>query len=102
MSHVAYFRVSGPTQSITSQRHLLLVAAGTEYFAEEFSDEGVSGAIPATQRPGSSKLLAYIRKGDVLHVAAVDRLGRDALDVRATVRALLRFFTKGWLSRSMA
>ncbi|NBD22234.1 recombinase family protein, partial [Aquabacterium fontiphilum] len=34
----------------------------------------------------------YIREGDSLHVYAVDRLGRDALDVQATVRLLL---TKG-------
>lgn len=55
----------------------------------EFSDIGVSGSVPAADRPGFAELMAYIRKGDVLHVAAVDRLGRDALDVQATVRALM-------------
>ncbi len=35
------------------------------------------------------RVLTYIREGDTLHVYAVDRLGRDALDVQATVRALL-------------
>ena len=89
MSRLAYFRVSGPDQSIASQRHAMLSAAGAEAFQEEFADEGVSGAVPAAQRPGFSKLLAYCRKGDTIHVYAVDRLGRDALDVQATVRALL-------------
>ncbi|MEO5659566.1 MAG: recombinase family protein, partial [Polaromonas sp.] len=41
------------------------------------------------KRPGFAKLLAFIRKGDTLHVYAVDRLGRDALDVQSTVRLLL-------------
>ena len=89
MSRIAYFRVSGPDQSIASQRHVMLSVAGTEAFNEEFADEGVSGAVPAAQRPGFSKLLAYCRKGDTVYVYAVDRLGRDALDVQATVRALL-------------
>ena len=89
MSRLAYFRVSGPDQSIASQRHAMLSAAGAEAFQDEFADEGVSGAVPAAQRPGFSKLLAYCRKGDTIHVYAVDRLGRDALDVQATVRALL-------------
>jgi len=81
---IAYYRVSTSEQSIESQRQLL--GGG---FDQEFSDVGVSGSVPAADRPGFAELLAYIRKGDVLHVAAVDRLGRDALDVQATVRALI-------------
>ena len=81
---IAYYRVSTSEQSIESQRELL--GGG---FDQEFSDVGVSGSVPATDRPGFGELLAYIRKGDVLHVAAVDRLGRDALDVQSTVRALI-------------
>jgi len=34
-------------------------------------------------------MLAALRKGDTLHVYAVDRLGRDAIDVQTTVRDLL-------------
>lgn len=84
MSNVAYYRVSTSDQSTAAQRHAM-----GDRFDEEFIDEGVSGAVPAAQRPGFAKLLSYIRKGDTLHVYAVDRLGRDALDVQATVRALL-------------
>lgn len=85
MSRIAYFRVSTSDQSIEAQRHAL----GGQ-FKKEFKDEGVSGAVPAAQRPGFSKLLAYVREGDEVHVYAVDRLGRDALDVQATVRELLK------------
>lgn len=89
MSHIAYYRFSTSDQSIEAQRHVMLQDAGGKPFDHEFTDEGVSGATPAAQRPGFAELLKFIRKGDTLHVYAVDRLGRDALDVQATVRALL-------------
>jgi putative DNA-invertase from lambdoid prophage Rac len=87
-AHVAYYRCSTLGQSLDAQAHALEAAHGRA-FDETFKDEGVSGAVLAADRPGFAKCLAYLRKGDVLHVYAVDRLGRDALDVQATVRALL-------------
>lgn len=87
MSRLAYFRVSTTDQSIESQRNAM--GGG---FDREFADEGVSGTTPAKDRKGFAALLDFIREGDSLHVYAVDRLGRDALDVQATVRQLL---TKG-------
>jgi putative DNA-invertase from lambdoid prophage Rac len=89
MARIAYFRVSTHDQSIEAQRSALTRGAGITVFDREFQDEGVSGAVPAAQRPGFASLLAYIREGDCLHVYAVDRLGRDALDVQGTVRKLL-------------
>jgi putative DNA-invertase from lambdoid prophage Rac len=84
MNRIAYYRVSTRDQSVEAQR----AALGGD-FAEEFIDEGVSGATLAADRPGFAQLLAYIRKGDELCVYAIDRLGRDAIDVQATVRRLL-------------
>lgn len=84
MSRVAYYRVSTGSQSIEAQR-----AALGGGFEREFSDEAVSGATVAAERPGFSQALGYLRQGDTLCVAALDRLGRDALDVQATVRLLL-------------
>lgn len=84
MSRLAYYRVSTGDQSIEAQR--LALGGG---FDREFSDEGVSGSTLAADRPGFAALLDYVREGDTLHVYAVDRLGRDALDVQATVRRLL-------------
>ncbi|PZQ02489.1 MAG: resolvase [Variovorax paradoxus] len=84
MTQLAYYRVSTADQSIQAQR----TAMGGP-FAKEFKDEGVSGGVPAAQRPGFAELLQYVREGDTVHVYAVDRLGRDALDVQTTVRALL-------------
>jgi len=84
MAKISYVRVSSDGQSLEAQRQTL-----GESFDKEFSDQAVSGAIPAAQRPGFAQMLAYVREGDTIHVAAVDRLGRDAIDVQQTVRALL-------------
>ena len=84
MTQIAYYRVSTGDQSIEAQRQAL---GGR--FDREFSDEGVSGSVLAAKRPGFSALLSYVREGDTVSVFAVDRLGRDALDVQSTVRALL-------------
>lgn len=80
----AYYRVSTTDQSIEAQRN----AMGGQ-FDREFTDEGVSGGVMATVRPGFAKLLELVRPGDTVHVYAVDRLGRDALDVQSTVRRLI-------------
>lgn len=85
MSRIAYYRVSATDQSIASQR-----AALGSGFDKEFQDEGVCGAIPAAERPGFAQLLAYVREGDCVYVYAVDRLGRDALDVQQVVRNLMQ------------
>jgi putative DNA-invertase from lambdoid prophage Rac len=81
---IAYYRVSTGDQSIESQRHVL---GGS--FDREFSDEGISGGTIAASRPGFAKLLEQVRRGDTVFVSAIDRLGRDALDVQTTVRRLL-------------
>ena len=84
MSRIAYYRVSTGDQTIDAQRHAL--GGG---FDREFSDEGVSGSTASADRLGFGALLSYVREGDTLYVYALDRLGRDALDVQATVRRLL-------------
>lgn len=87
MSRICYLRVSTGDQSVEAQRTALGGA-----FDREFVDEGVSGSILAADRPGFSSLLSYVREGDIVCITAIDRLGRDALDVQATVRSLI---TKG-------
>lgn len=79
--------MSSNSQSIEAQKAAL---HGAKLIEREFMDEGVSGAIPAADRPGFAAMLGYVREGDAIHVYAVDRLGRDAIDVQTTIRALLR------------
>jgi putative DNA-invertase from lambdoid prophage Rac len=87
MSRIAYYRVSTSGQSIDVQKAALTHA---NLIDREFVDEGVSGSIPAANRPGFASMLNYVRDGDTIHVYAVDRLGRDAIDVQTTIRALLK------------
>lgn len=84
MSRIAYYRVSTEGQSVEAQRQAF--GGGID---KEFVDEAVSGAVLAAERPGFAKLLSYVREGDTLCVYALDRLGRDALDVQSVVRRLL-------------
>ncbi len=84
MSRISYYRCSSSDQSIEAQRQAL---GGS--FDREFADEGISGATLAADRPGFGSLLAYVREGDTLCVYAIDRLGRDALDVQSVIRKLL-------------
>lgn len=84
MSRISYLRVSSFDQSVEAQRCAL--GGG---FDKEFIDEGVSGAVLAKDRPAFAELLRYVREGDTIALYAVDRLGRDALDVQSTVRALI-------------
>ncbi|WP_267396776.1 MULTISPECIES: recombinase family protein [unclassified Sphingomonas] len=84
MSRIAYYRVSTSDQSIEAQRQAL---GGS--FDREFADEGISGTTLAADRRGFAELLSYIREGDTLYVYAIDRIGRDALDVQGVIRKLL-------------
>lgn len=85
MATFAYGRVSTIEQSADNQK-LEIEAAGNvvDYW---FADT-ISGKTSATQRPQFAALLGQIRNGETLVVAKLDRLGRDAQDVGATVKLL--------------
>jgi putative DNA-invertase from lambdoid prophage Rac len=82
---IAYVRVSTDDQTCENQRR----GIGARYAVSRwFEDDGISGAVAASARPGLSSLLAYVREGDTVVVAAIDRLGRNTIDVLSTVEAL--------------
>ena len=85
MAVIGYLRVSTGEQSSGAQRHSIEQTHKVETW---FADEGVSGAVEALQRPEFAELFKFIRKGDTLIVPAVDRLGRNTIDVLDTVEAL--------------
>lgn len=82
---LAYLRVSTDGQSTDAQRHSIAERYNVQ---EWFVDEATCGATKALQREGFAALLSYARKGDTVVVSAIDRLGRDTIDVLATVEAL--------------
>jgi putative DNA-invertase from lambdoid prophage Rac len=86
MAVFGYGRVSTKEQQSENQR-LELERAGYDV-AYWYADEGVSGKVSAAQRPQFAKMLSQIRDGETLVVTKLDRLGRDAQDVGATIKAL--------------
>ena len=88
MSRVfAYCRVSTSDQTTENQIQEI-EAAGFKVDPKRTVTETVSGSVAARERAGFCKLLDKLESGDVLVVTKLDRLGRNAMDVRATVEAL--------------
>ncbi|MBJ9709537.1 recombinase family protein [Burkholderia gladioli] len=83
----AYARVSTTDQTPANQLREI-EAAGFNVDKRRVITESISGSVSADQRPGFGELLLKMEEGDVLIVTKVDRLGRNAMDVRATVEAL--------------
>jgi putative DNA-invertase from lambdoid prophage Rac len=63
-------------------------AAGFAIEPKRIVAESISGSVAASERPGFAKLLDRLEADDVLIVTKLDRLGRNAMDVRATVERL--------------
>jgi len=88
MSRVfAYCRVSTADQNSDNQL-LEIQAAGFQLEPRRVITETISGSTPAMERKGFSKLIDRLEWDDVLIVTKLDRLGRNAMDVRATVERL--------------
>ncbi len=87
---VAYCRVSTKDQSLDSQKSVI-----EERYPEAsiLSEHGVSGTVPAGERPEFSKLLDTtmgLRSGDTLIVWWFDRIGRDYFDAKEVIQVLLK------------
>lgn len=81
-----YLRVSTVDQLNENQREQIK-AAGYVIPDNRIIEEKISGSVPATQRPGFAKLLERLEDGDSLIVTKLDRLGRDSIDVQATIKS---------------
>ncbi|ENO1440156.1 MULTISPECIES: recombinase family protein [Enterobacteriaceae] len=88
MSRVfAYCRVSTLEQTTENQRREI-EAAGFAVRPQRIIEEHISGSVAASERPGFTRLLDRMENGDVLIVTKLDRLGRNAMDIRKTVEQL--------------
>jgi putative DNA-invertase from lambdoid prophage Rac len=88
MSRVfAYCRVSTLEQNTENQRREI-EAAGFAIRPQRLIEEYISGSVAAAERPGFMRLLDRMENGDVLIVTKLDRLGRNAMDIRKTVELL--------------
>jgi len=84
-AQLGYARVSTGHQSLDQQLDAL-TAAGVDP-TRVYSDK-LSGTSTREQRPGLAALLGYARPGDAIVVVGIDRLGRNAAEVMATIRDL--------------
>lgn len=80
----AYLHVSTPGQT-TDNQLAEITAAGFAIEPRRVVAETVSGSVAAVQRRGFARLLDRLEAEDVLVVTKLDRLGRNAIDVGATV-----------------
>lgn len=83
----AYVRVSTTGQTTENQIQEI-EAVGFQVEPRRIVTETVSGSTAIAQRRGFAKLMDRLEAGDVLIVTKLDRLGRDAIDVSSTVKAL--------------
>ncbi|WP_186111668.1 recombinase family protein [Burkholderia gladioli] len=89
MSRVfAYARVSTADQTTDNQIREIEAAGFAIEGAKRVVTETISGSVSALERPGFAKLIDRFEAGDALIVTKLDRLGRNAMDVRATVELL--------------
>lgn len=87
---VLYARVSTADQTLEHQRTHAEQALGIT-FDQVIADHGVSGvSVNLKDRPEGKRLFDVLRKGDILVVRWVDRLGRNYADVTDCIRELLR------------
>lgn len=84
-----YARVS-TTDQTTDNQLLEIRTAGFEVKESRVVAETISGSTQTAERPGFVKLMERMEDGDVLIVTKLDRLGRNAIDVRQTVEALAK------------
>ena len=89
----AYCRVSTSGQTTDNQIQEI-AAAGFHVMPMRAITETISGSVAASERPGFRKLQEKLETGDVLIVTKLDRLGRNAMDVRQTVEALAKLGVK--------
>jgi len=78
---VAYIRTSTKEQNLDRQIHAVKKEDVDKIFSEQLSGKD-------TNRPVFQEMMSYVRPGDEIVVASLDRLGRNYSDIKETVRLL--------------
>lgn len=82
---IGYLRVSTSEQNTSSQK---LLIEERYKVSKWFVDYATSGTVKGRDRKGLGELFDYVRKGDTVVVYAIDRLGRNTIDVLESVDRL--------------
>ena len=88
MSVYFYSRVSTDMQTVENQQEAAKVSG--QPIDHWFSDEGVSGGVKCFDRPQFSAMVAEMSEGDTIVTTAVDRIGRNTVDVIQTIEKLAK------------
>lgn len=83
-----YLRISTNDKGQNVENQRIAITAKESAVDVWFADEGVSGSVPAKQRPEFAKMLSKMVEGDTLATVTIDRLGRDAEDILNTINTL--------------
>lgn len=85
MKVFAYVRVSTSTHDQTTDNQRKLIADAGFVVNEYVAEEGVSGSVKALERPAFKRMMDQATTGDTVIVTAIDRLGRNAIDILSVV-----------------
>lgn len=82
-----YLRVSTNKGQTTDNQKIEILNAYPQV-DEWFSEEAVSGAVPAFSRPKFQEMVSQCKEGDTVVVVKIDRLGRNSIETLQTIRKL--------------
>lgn len=92
MDVIVYMRVSTDRQDLSQQRNSVdqwLTANGLQATAV-ISDEGISGGVSYKRRKLGTEVLPLLKRGDILLVSELSRLGRSMSDISTLVNDELK------------
>lgn len=75
-----YVRVSQNHQTTDNQLYAMRDTAYGKHSDGVFDDTGVSGSVPAMERPQFSEMMSQLQSGDTVVAYSISRLGRSASD----------------------
>ena len=88
MAVYGYARVSTDQQHTENQ--LLSITEKSGYTVDKFfEDRGVSGSVPALERPAFKELFDLLKDNDTLIISKTDRLSRNLVDSLVTIEKIL-------------
>ena len=78
---IAYARVSSDDQNLDRQLETLKAYCPDKIFTDHLSGKNL-------ERPGFQQMMDYVREGDIIYVASMDRMARNLDDLLSTTKLL--------------
>ena len=88
MAIYSYLRVSTNKQDVAMQRETIATRGIVIDPNNEYVDHAISGTTEALDRPAYAALIDVVQKGDIIYTYALDRIGRNTVDVLNTIETL--------------